>query len=50
MINDNTLDSMAQVNTRKPPRNLSVMRHCASSALLAESVSKSLAIQIIFVY
>ncbi|XP_035538535.1 probable protein phosphatase 2C 47 isoform X2 [Juglans regia] len=36
--NDDTLESMAQTNTRKPPRNLSVMRHCTSSALLAESV------------
>ncbi|KAG2695143.1 hypothetical protein I3843_07G001800 [Carya illinoinensis] len=35
--NDDTLESMAQINTRKPPRNLSVMRHCTSSALLAES-------------
>ena len=39
--NDNTLEGLAPVNTRKPPRSLTVMRHCTSSAWLAESVSNS---------
>ncbi|GMY11079.1 probable protein phosphatase 2C 47 [Fagus crenata] len=37
--NDNTLEGLAPVNTRKPPRSLTVMRHCTSSAWLAESES-----------
>ena len=38
----NTSDSLGNhsqiMNTGKPPRNLSVMRHCTSSTLLADSV------------
>lgn len=38
---DDTLGSLSQMNPGKPPRNFSVMRHCNSSAFLAESVSKT---------
>ena len=36
---DDSLGGLASTNMRKPPRNLSVMRHCTSSTFLAESVS-----------
>ncbi|KAJ7953235.1 Protein phosphatase 2C family protein [Quillaja saponaria] len=35
--NDDTLGNLSQITTGKPPRNLSVMRHCNSSAWLAEA-------------
>lgn len=34
-----TSENLNQMSAGKPPRNLSVMRHCTSSALLAELVS-----------
>lgn len=36
---DDTLDKFGQLTTGKPPRNLSFMRHCSSTAWLAEPVS-----------
>jgi hypothetical protein len=38
---DDMLGSLIQMNTGKPPRNFSLMRHCNSSTFLAESVSKT---------
>lgn len=40
--NADTLATSNQTTTGKPPRNLSVMRHCTSSAFLCESVSQDL--------
>lgn len=40
--NADTLATSNQTTTGKPPRNLSVMRHCTSSAFLCESVSQVL--------
>lgn len=40
--NADTLVTSNQTTTGKPPRNLSVMRHCTSSAFLCESVSQVL--------
>lgn len=37
--NADTLENMNQTNAAKPPRNLSAMRHCTSSAWLTERVS-----------
>ncbi|KAL4645742.1 hypothetical protein ACB092_02G256000 [Castanea dentata] len=37
---DDSLGGLASTNMRKPPRNLSVMRHCTSSTFLAESESE----------
>lgn len=37
-IEDQNVD-YSQTNTSKPPRNLSTMRHCSSSAFLSDSVS-----------
>lgn len=34
-----TFESVNHSRSRKPPLNLSIMRHCNSSALLAEFVS-----------
>lgn len=36
---DDTLDKFGQLTTGKPPRNLSFMRHCSSTAWLAEPES-----------
>lgn len=38
---DDSLGNLIQMNPGKPPRNFSGMRHCNSSAFLAESVSKT---------
>lgn len=37
---DSLVNNSNQVALGKPPRNISVMRHCTSSAFLCESVSK----------
>lgn len=36
--NEDTLGNMTQANAAKPPRSLSAMRHCSSSAWLIEHV------------
>lgn len=38
--NADSTESLNQITSGKPPRNLSVMRHCTSSAFLAELVRK----------
>lgn len=39
--NDEIWDNSNQISCGKPPRNLSAVRHCSSSAFLAEPVSKN---------
>ncbi|XVF16043.1 hypothetical protein REPUB_Repub09cG0207600 [Reevesia pubescens] len=41
---EDTLENMNQINPAKPPRNLSAMRHCTSSAWLAERESDMVAV------